>query len=61
MTEKNARPAQLDELPAMLTACDLARLMQTTTRTIRRLVIRGELPKPQRLGRLAVGRAKASA
>ena len=46
-------PARLDELPEMLRAADLARLLQTTTRTIRRLVVRGELPAPQKFGRLA--------
>lgn len=48
----NTLPTQLAHLPEALTAADLARVLQTTTRTIRRLVLRGELPPPQRFGRL---------
>jgi predicted DNA-binding transcriptional regulator AlpA len=48
----NPAPTQLQDLPDMLTANDLASILQTTTRTIRRLVIRGVLPTPQRFGRL---------
>ena len=43
---------QLQALPEMLTANDLARLIQTTTRSVRRFVLRGVLPPPQRFGRL---------
>jgi hypothetical protein len=53
MKGKNPGPAQLDELPETLTTDDLARIFQTTTRTIRRLVGRRVLPPPQRFGRLA--------
>ena len=48
----NPVPTQLQDLPEMLTANDLASLLQTTTRTIRRLVIRGVLPTPRRFGAL---------
>jgi len=50
--DTNAVPPRVKDLPDMATAADLARVLQTTTRTIRRLVIRGVLPKPQRFGGL---------
>jgi excisionase family DNA binding protein len=37
---------------ALLELRDLARLLKVSTRTVTRLVARGELPPPLRLGRL---------
>ncbi len=45
-------PAQLEALPDFVTTDDVAQVMQTTTRTVRRLVARGVLPQPMRFGRL---------
>ena len=45
-------PARLEALPDFVTTDDVAQVMQTTTRTVRRLVARGVLPQPMRFGRL---------
>ena len=37
--------------PMMLTRADLARELQLSLRTIRRMLERGELPRPQKFGR----------
>jgi predicted DNA-binding transcriptional regulator AlpA len=41
---------QVDELlnPLLITAADLARLLQVSTRTLWRLLSKGELPEPVR-------------
>ena len=51
-TAANQLPVQAENLPNMAAPIDLARALGTTTRTLRRLVVRGELPAPQRFGRL---------
>ncbi len=54
MTQADASPppVALDDLPETLTSADVARVLKTTTRTVRRLVVRNELPQPSRFGRL---------
>ena len=52
MTTATLVPTRLEALPDLVTTDDVARVMQTTTRTVRRLVARGELPQPIRFGRL---------
>ena len=52
MSDKN--PQEINVQSEILTAQDVAELLRVTTRSLRRFVMAGQIPRPARIGRQSI-------